>query len=830
MKASYRWLDDVLGGSGLSAEAMAERLALRGAPVEGLERPGESLADVVVGRVITAGPHPNADRLSLCTVDGGAGVMQVVCGAPNVRAGAWYPFAPVGAVLPGDFKIKKAKIRGEVSEGMLCSAKELRLGSDHAGILELHGHFEPGQPLVQALGLDDVTLEVEITANRGDLLSHVGLARELADSGSDGPRLPLIPGGSPVELEYATGFPRIEDAGVSVEIRDADLCPRYLGAVVRGVRVGPSPAWLQARLRGAGARPITNVVDATNYVMLELGQPLHAFDLDRLAGSEIVVRRPAEGERTFVTLDDEERRIGRDMLMICDRDAPVAIAGVMGGRDSEVTEATADVLIECAWFEPKSIRATRRALNMSTDASYRFERGIDPEGMRAALERCVTLVLAVAGGSAAGTVLDCAARTYEPETVALRLSRIAHVLGVSFTAERVRALLSPLGFEVGAEADGTVPVRVPGFRSLDVRREIDLIEEVARTHGYDAFPADLGPYRPGSVPDHPLFALEDELRAALAARGLLEAQTPAFVPAGEGDVEVSNPLATTEPFVRRTLLPSLVRRVEHNLARGNRDVRLFELGTSFRKAASGEPPEERPHLAVVMTGRRRPPHWSEPDQELDVYDLTGMVEDVVGRAYRGRAVVEPDPDGSDLIEPGSGLRVRVSGPEGDGPRGTGPAAVSERARPEGADGTNTAATVGRAGRMRAGRVDVPAWAGEVWGFELTLPEPPLPRPVPVHEPLPAFPASERDLALLVPDGVRAGDVMRVVRGSAGPYLEHVEVFDLYRGPGVPDGTRSIGHRLRFRARDRTLQDAEIDAAVATVLKSLGEELGVQPRA
>src|SRR5690606_9226023 len=405
--------------------------------------------------------------------------------------------APVGAVLPGDFKIRKAKIRGEVSEGMLCSAKELRLGSDHAGILEIHGDFEPGQSFVEALGLDDVTLDVEITANRGDLLSHMGLARELADARHV--VLPPVSGGPEVDLEYVTASPRASAGAVSVEVRDPDLCPRYMAAVVRGVRVGPSPEWLQTRLRGAGARPINNVVDATNYVMLELGQPLHAFDLSLLSGPGIVVRRPEPDETRFVPLDAEERQIGADMLLICDLATPVAIAGVMGGRDSEVGADTRDLLIECAWFDPKSIRATRRALGMSTDASYRFERGIDPEAMRTALERCVALVLATAGRAVAAPVLDCAARAFRPAVVPLRLGPIERVLGVPFGEERVRALLTPLGFEIedeagGAEAGADEPgrvlrVRVPGFRSLDVRREIDLIEEIARTHGYDAFPA-----------------------------------------------------------------------------------------------------------------------------------------------------------------------------------------------------------------------------------------------------------------------------------------------------------------------------------------------------
>ncbi|HSG50341.1 MAG TPA: phenylalanine--tRNA ligase subunit beta, partial [Longimicrobiales bacterium] len=392
----------------------------------------------------------------------------------------------VGAVLPGDFKLKKSKIRGEYSEGMLCSAKELGLGTDHAGIMEIHGDFTPGESFVEAMGLNDVTLEVETTTNRGDLLSHLGVARELAAEGAGETTLPEIPGDPGVSLEYVQDPEEVRAGDVRIRIEAPELCARYLGAVIRGVKIGPSPAWLQERLRGAGARPINNVVDATNYVLLELGQPLHAFDLNRLAESTIVVRTTAPDEMKFTTLDDEERTLTPDMLMICDAHHPVAVAGVMGGQDSEVTPDSVDILLECALFDPKSIRATRRALVMSTDASYRFERGVDPEGMRRAVERAVALILATAGGAVDGPVLDVCPRPFQDVEVPLRVSRIEHVLGVAIPADTVRGYLAPLGLPVVREEGDTLTVRVPGFRSYDITREIDLIEEVARTHGYDA--------------------------------------------------------------------------------------------------------------------------------------------------------------------------------------------------------------------------------------------------------------------------------------------------------------------------------------------------------
>jgi phenylalanyl-tRNA synthetase beta chain len=800
MKVSARWIRDLVPGLEVTPREMADRLALRGAPVEDVTSPGEGLTDVVIGKVLTAQPHPNADRLTLCTVDGGQGVVQVVCGAPNVRAGGVYPFAPVGALLPGDFAIKKAKIRGETSEGMLCSARELGLGGDHSGILELDGELTPGRSFVDALGLDDATLDVEITVNRGDLLSHVGVARELAGDGGTEVVLQPLPDAPAVALSYEEAPARVAVGAVSVAIEDPDLCSRYLGAVIRGVRIGPSPAWLQERLRGAGSRPINNVVDATNYVMLELGQPLHAFDLGKLADSAIVVRRARASEKAFTTLDDEERKLTGDMLMICDAERPVAVAGVMGGLHSEVDGATTDVLLECAIFAPKSIRSTRKELGMSTDASYRFERGVDPAGVRRALERCVALMLASAGGAVDGAVLDCCPEPFEAEVVDLRLARVERLLGVAFESGTVRKLLAPLGFEVVGETEGTLHVRVPGFRSYDVRREVDLIEEIARTHGYDNFPAEMRPYRPGTVPDDAGLRLEDELRRALAARGLFEAHTPAFAPEGEGDVEVSNPLTATERFMRRSLLPSLLRRVEHNFSRGNRHVRLFEIGTSFRRAGAGEAPAEETHLVAVLTGLRAPPHWFSPEEPFTVWDLKSLLEDVASRAYRGAAVVRPGAGAGSALDVGAAFTVTLGGAE-----------------------------VGHGGRVAEGVVDAPVWASEVWALEMTLPSPVTPRAAVSYHALPTFPAVERDLALVVPETVTSEQVSSSIREAAGALLEAVELFDVYKGAVDTQIARSLAFHLRFRSAERTLKDKEVDKAVQSVLGRLEEDLGVKAR-
>jgi phenylalanyl-tRNA synthetase beta chain len=521
-----------------------------------------------------------------------------------------------------------------------------------------------------------------------------------------------------------------------------------------------------------------------------------------MAGSAVVVRRARPGEPKFTTLDGAERELTSAMLMICDAEKPVGVAGVMGGLHSEVEPDTTDVLLECALFSPKSIRATRKALGMSTDASYRFERGVDPEGMQLALERCVSLILATAGGTLDGAVLDCATSAFEPQVLELRSARIQRLLGIPFTPDAVRALLMPLGFRFvdgGPSRDpGTLQVRVPGFRSWDVKREVDLIEEVARTHGFDNFPADLGPYRAGTVPDHPLFQLEDALRVTLAGRGLFEAHTPAFALEGEGDVEVSHPLSATERFLRSSLVPGLLRRVEHNFAHGNRDVRLFEIGTAFRRAGAGKPPLETTCLAAALTGLRAPSHWSVEDEPIGVWDLKGLLEDVARRVYGGGATVEPGCSEA-RFDASAAFTVTADG-----------------------------AVVGRGGRVAAGVVDAPVWAGDVWALEVSLPAVPQPAAAVSHRALPSFPPVDRDLALVVPDALSAADLTHAIGVAAGRLLEDVALFDVYAGEGIPAGKRSLAFRLRFRAAERTLKDAEVDKAVKSVLAKL-EELGVEPR-
>jgi phenylalanyl-tRNA synthetase beta chain len=795
MNVSYRWLQSLVPGLTEPPAELAHRLSLLGAPADEVVDLGAGVEGVVIARVEEVMPHPNADKLRVTRVNAGGEPVQVVCGAPNVEAGRYYPFAPVGASLPGGMKIGKAKLRGEVSEGMLCSARELGLGRDHAGLMTLAGEWEPGAPFLQALGLDDVRLVLDITPNRPEMLSHVGVAREGAAGGAADVRLPEFPNAPerPVEARRAEREGTV--GGVRVRIEDVEGCPRYAAAVVRGVKVGPSPEWLASRLRAVGVRPINNVVDATNYVLFELGQPVHAFDLNRLRGPEITVRRARAGE-TIRTLDGVDRTLADGALLITDAEGPVALAGVMGGENSEVHDGTTSVLLEVALFDPKAVRGTRTPHGLSTDASYRFERGVDPEGQVRALERVAQLVVAVAGGEAERAALDLNPAPFERRVVELRPERVARVLGVELPAEEIAGLLEAIGFGVDATAS-PLRVSVPGFRP-DVTEEIDLIEEVARRRGYDSFPEEILPFRASAVPESPEVAAERRARDFFRRLGFLESRTTGFAPAADGRVPVLNPLSSEEGSLRDALVPGLLRRVEHNWAHGVRDVRLFEVGTVFSPAGGGAVPREEIRVAAAFTGASRPAHWSGGAAAWDVWDLKGVLEELAEEHGAALEVGAPALLGAAVV-PTEAFRLSTDGAEQGG-----------------------------GGRVAPGSVDAPAWAGDVWVLEARLP---VDRgaEAAAYRALPEQPASERDLALLVPRGVAAAEVETAIRGAAGPLLESVGPFDLYEGKGIPEGTRSVAFRLRFRAPDRTLTDAEVDASVAAVLAALEERLGVRRR-
>ncbi|HJR64741.1 MAG TPA: phenylalanine--tRNA ligase subunit beta [Gemmatimonadaceae bacterium] len=828
MNASYRWLKSLVPLD-LTPNELRDLLTSRTVTVDEIVSLREDLSEVVVGLVVEAGRHPNSDHLWLTKVDAGAGeLLEVVCGAPNVQAGRKYPFAPSGATLPGGLKLERRKIRGIVSNGMLCSARELALGEDSAGILELDTDAAPGTPLLAAKPVGDTRIVLDVNPNRPDLLSHLGIAREIAAITGQPLLLPgVVPGGAPPASDAAVArsasvpsraLPRLLEAPagrVRMELRDTEGCPHYSGVALRGVKVGPSPSWLVERLAAVGSRSINNVVDITNYMLHEVGQPMHAFDLAKLNGPGVIIRRAQPGER-LRTLDGVDRTLDESMTVIADATRAQAIAGVMGGADSEVTEQTTDVLLEVATFDRASVRRTRRALGLSTDASYRFERGTDWSAAPAWVSRAVELIRSVAGGTIEGEPVHLSAGTLVPPgEVKLRPSRVAHLLGVPVPREEIRTLLESIGFSLRDATSDELIVQAPSWR-WDITREIDLIEEVARLRGYDTFPDELRPFRPSAVPDSALERLSGSMRDSLVALGLLEARPLPFV-RGEVDgthVRVCNPIAENEGYLRRSLLETLVPRAEYNLARRQRDIRLFEIGSVFAPAPGGRGlPREEVRVGALIMGHRRPPHWSEPNTpDFDEWDAKGMAERMLRTL--GEHTAELRGGSEDVL-----WHIVV----GDTDRG----------------------------QVRRVSLDAPVWAPRAFGVELTIARMESADVAPAgtnnyawgsahaddvrgpriaaFKPLPTTPPVELDLALLVPPNIDAARVEQSMRAAAGDLLESLALFDEYRGAGVPAGYRSLAWRLTFRHAERTLRDKEIAARREKLLRTLEGELGVRQR-
>ena len=788
MNVSRRWLEAFLRRP-LEVRELTERLTMLGAPVDAVEPLHADLADVLIALVEEVRPHPSADRLRVCVVNRGAAErLNVVCGAANVAVGQKYPFAPVGATLPGGLRIEKRKLRGETSEGMLCSARELGLGQDGEGIWQLETEAAPGTRLLDALPLADHRLMVDVGPNRPDLLGHKGIARELAAAYGTPFRLPPFP--SPVVSDVPPARRVGTDTavgGVRAAIEDLEGCPRLLGAVLRGVKIAPSPTWLAQRLEAVGVRSINNVVDATNCVMLELNQPMHAYDIAKLRGPSVIARRARAGE-SVTTLDGVERALLPGMTVIADDAGAIGIAGIMGGSATEVTADTVDVFLECAYFTPGAVRRTRRALALSTEASYRFERGIDRWGGVEALRRCIEIIQATAGGELADAPVDLGPGSTNPPRIFLRPSRVTQLLGIELPWHAVEGYLVSIGATlVPKPEDGRIAVEVPSWRP-DLLREVDLIEEVARLHGYQNFPAELRPFRPGALEDAPIERAAAGVRRGLAGQGLLEVMPLPTAPAdGPESVRLLNPLSSTEGHLRRRLLPGLVRLVRRNWDNHVEDVRLFEIGTVFTAAGAGERPLEERHVAAVLTGRREPAHWTGTgESRIDLWDLKGQFEAAVGLAVPGGVV---------QVE-GNGWIARDS--EGR--------------------------TLGQAGPLEA---DAPPWAAPLFGYELVL-DPAVREPARFAV-LPSTPSSERVLALLLTEGTTVRQVEALVRQSGGPLLEAVGIESDYRGSELPSGTRSVAFRLTFRAPDRTLRDTEIDSIETRMLAALAAELGIQRR-
>ncbi|HID95873.1 MAG TPA: phenylalanine--tRNA ligase subunit beta [Candidatus Latescibacteria bacterium] len=797
MRVPYNWLKDYVDFD-LSPPELANRLTMIGLEVEAIEEVKPGFEGVVVGKILSVERHPSASGLMVCWVDVGAERLPIICGAPNVREEEKVAVALQGAKLPDNRIIKRRRFKGLESAGMICSEAELGLGDDRSGIMVLPEGFRVGAPLDQALGLCDVILDLEVTPNRPDCMSLIGVAREVSVVVGKPLKLP----GCPVE----EGSERVEELA-AVEIEDTESCPRYSARVVRGVRVGPSPAWLARRLEMTGLRPINNVVDVTNYVLMELGHPLHAFDLDRLSGRRIIVRRAAKDE-VITTLDSVWRRLDEDILVIADAERPVAVAGVMGGMDSEVTDQTKDVLLESAYFHPPVVRAGAKKLDLSTEASQRFERGADFNATVGALDRAARLIAELSGGVIARGVIDQYPKRLSPPRIRLRPQRIGKILGVRIPRTRVESILTSLGCEVFRQED-TLQVCIPSFRP-DLTREIDLIEEVARIYGYDRIPADERVSGSLGVEINAKERMISRIRDILTGLGMTEVVTsslidPAaldlFVPATSW-VRISNPASHQMSVLRPALLPSLLEVTAWNLNRKVEGVKIFEVGRVFcSSGSSGSSGSilERIQVGGAITGVRKGQSWGEGTIEVDFFDIKGIVEMTLERIGCEKVEMRHLEDG--IYESSQAVEVYVDG------QGLG--------------------TLGMVSPDILARFDM---SQPVYGFSLDL-DALLNccKRGKRYRPLPRFPAAHRDIAVIVDDHVEAEKVAQVIL-SVDPILtESVDLFDVYRGGQIPAGKKSLAFSLRFRSPERTLSDEEVDQLFGRIVDRLQKDFGARLR-
>jgi phenylalanyl-tRNA synthetase beta chain len=817
MKVTLNWLKQYVDFD-WSPEQLTERLTMLGLEVEGVHKVAGEFDGIVVAQVITRDKHPNADKLSLCRVNDGKGERQIVCGAQNFKAGDKVPLILPGASLPlkaGEkelFTIKVGKIRGVESHGMMCSHEELGIDPEtighrkEDGLLILREDAKVGQSFAEYLGRSggDVVYDLEITPNRPDWNSVIGIAREIAALTGNPlrvPRFKIQDSSSGASSLQASNLKLETSSLVSVKVEDSELCPRYTARVIKGVKVGPSPNWLKSTLEKVGIRSISNVVDVTNYVMLEIGQPLHAFDYHLIAkGADgkptIVVRRANEGER-FKTLDNVERTLASDMLLIADEQKGIALAGIMGGQNTEINDQTVDVLIESAYFNPTNIRRTSKRLGLRSDSSYRFERGADIGICDWASQRAAQLILETAGGQLAEGVVDVYPKPAEPKQITLRHQKANELLGLNLKPEEIEYYLGqlelkianrtakPVGADLPAEP---VTFRIPTFR-VDLKREVDLIEEVARLHGVDKIPST--PPR-GAIGSNVYDSVHDQIaeaRRILSGLCLNEAQGQTLISKSEVRnakaeelVALANPLSSDMDVLRPTLLTGLVHSLRHNVSRKNYDLALFEVGRVFTRV-EGKMKEER-RVAIALSGQRNPLFWSgdNRDAKFDVYDLKGLLEEFLEQ-FGVRGVV-----------------------------------FSKRAESTGLFLESATIQIGKLPLGEIGQL-LPTLAKQydlrdaVFMAELSLDQLLQRRnPAKSFKALPAFPSSRRDVAMLVPEATTHDAVLAVVKQVKPANLESVELFDVFRGKNVPEGQKSMAYAFTYRNAERTLTDVEINTA------------------
>jgi len=803
MYIGYNWLKEYVEVP-FTPEELAERLTMLGLEVGGISRYQRGLELCKVALIKGINPHPNADNLSLCLVDIGERTLTVVCGASNMKSGDKIPIALPEAILPRAGSIKEATIRGVPSAGMLCSAWELGLGDDRSGLMILPEDAPQGSDLATYLNLSDTILDIDITPNRADCLSHLGIAREVAAMTGGTASLPKIhfpEKGEPIEER------------IGIQIVDPGLCFRYAARIITGVTIGPSPAWLESRLQSVGIRSINNVVDVTNFVLMETGQPLHAFDYDLLRGKRIIVR-PAREHETFATLDGIARAMNPSMLMIADAERSVALAGVMGGMDSEVTGKTTTILIESAIFNPVSIRNTSRQLGLSTEASQRFERGIDPEGVVPSADRATQLILQLAGGRAAKGALDVYPRRITKDPIQLRPKRANMIIGLDLPAKTMEGILNGLSFTTLSRTKEYMTVQPPSFRQ-DISREIDLVEEIARFYGYNRIPTTIPS---GSIPMTEKISKNQHVmsitRDILVGAGLTEVINFSFTKKGLFDnikigvhnnvpdtVTISNPLTEEHNSLRPSVIPGLIQNLVHNLSRQNPDLKIFELSTCFFPSAEkAMPVNEHKRLGIAMMGRTDGRHWRIPERNVDIYDIRGLIELLLEEI--GIRDYHFEPASVQWLEKGGALHI-TRGRSIFGIVGY----VSERIR-DCFDLKKPALVV---------ELDFDGLAECAQPGEYTF------------EALPKFPPVLRDLAIIIGECTTFRHVLDLIREEGGKLLQDVSLFDVYVGRQIPEGKKSLAFSLMYRSETRTLTDEEVNEVHQRIIDRLRSELSAELR-
>ncbi|MCX6356035.1 MAG: phenylalanine--tRNA ligase subunit beta [Candidatus Aureabacteria bacterium] len=800
MKISFNWLTEYVK-CGISPADLADRLTNSGLEVESVTRVSPPLEGIVVGRILSVEPHPNADRLSVCRVSDGVRELTIVCGAKNMKAGDCAPLARVGCALPNGSTIRAATLRGIMSEGMLCSERELGMGEEAGGIMILPEACAPGAGLADALHLNDSILDVNITPNRPDCLSVIGIAREVGAILGKRIRIQRV-------AVREEGEPAAKQ--VSVKIDDSDLCGRYSARLVRGVRVGPSPFWLRNRLGLAGTRAINNIVDVTNYVLLEYGQPLHAFDFGKIREGGIVVRGAREGER-ITAIDGTTRELAQGMLVIADSEAPIAIAGIMGGRESEVGLETKAVLLESAYFKPQSIRRTSTRLGLSSESSYRFERGVDFNGVLPALNRAAQLISFLGAGEICKGVVERISAPGRPTRLSLRVARVNTVLHTRLSRQRIQNLLTRLTIRAEGKGESILKVLPPSYR-IDLKGEADLIEEVARLEGYSQI-SDVQPRATAGGEEKAVSSRGREcVRETLCSLGFSEAICLSFMGRDEMDrllwdpgeslrcaVKVRNPVSEEYSYLRTSMLPPLMRCLALNASRGNRDVRLFELGNVFRHTKSNAPPLEVEKLALAAMGMSGRVNWRSRTTEVDYFYVKGVLESL------------------------------LAGAEGE--------IIAQRAALPSCH-PGRCATISWAGKARGWLAEIHPRVREAYGIRVPVVFAEVDA-APIYasalreraySPLPRFPSARRDIALVADEALEADKIIGCVRGAVPKLIERVEIFDLFKGQQIPADKKGLALTVVLRSAESTLSEEEIENAVEMIrsgLKSLGCDIRQQ---